>query len=379
MGRPIKSGGIIAALLLALSGMPAFGGTPLPFTLTWVKGVCTNCKTASNLSDVQFVASDEAWAIGFMPPGETGAGDYSVLHSRDGGKTWREIPEPWQHNGSPSLSFANAHDGWLKDMDLDRAEDRLLLTHDGGAHWRQLSLHDMFFSNAQYLGDGIGFAVDDNVYTPPSRLLSTRDDGAHWTTSFLPKGFSPERMDFVSDREGVIAGCLDRKAVAAIRTEDSGAHWTSHIFDVPRPAPPEDNCTFEPDSLDFIDANHGWILVSKHSFGLHDRQYSATAWATADGGVSWKPIFHADSQDGYDLFFEGLYFLDDRLGFLWNDKTIRSKQVGMLLYTVDGGRNWSEIRLPQPIWGCHRYQESLDCGVGWDGFSTLRVARAGAP
>src|SRR5580704_15683802 len=107
MGQPIKSGGIIAALLLALSGMPAFGGTPLPFTLTWVKGVCTNCKTAKYLSKVRFVDSNEAWAIGFLPPGGMGEGDYSVLHTRDGGKHWREIPEPWQHNVAPIISFAD--------------------------------------------------------------------------------------------------------------------------------------------------------------------------------------------------------------------------------------------------------------------------------
>jgi hypothetical protein len=58
----------------------------LPFTLSWVQGSCLHCKTAQGLRDVQFVGPDEAWAIGYVPPGQTGAGDYSILHTRDGGE-----------------------------------------------------------------------------------------------------------------------------------------------------------------------------------------------------------------------------------------------------------------------------------------------------
>src|SRR5689334_17865630 len=109
---------------------PPRASAKLPFTLTWTQGTCHSCKTAHSIVDVQYLSPSEAWAIGFNPPGNTGEGDYAVLHTRDAGKSWTEIPEPWQHNSRPNISFANAKEGWLRDMDIGAGETRLLETRD---------------------------------------------------------------------------------------------------------------------------------------------------------------------------------------------------------------------------------------------------------
>src|SRR5580700_1237937 len=90
------------------------GAPSLPFTLSWTHGTCVDCKTARQLIDVEFVDASEARGIGYVPPGgETGAGNYSVLHTRDGGRTWSELPGSLQHNDPPSVSFSSQREGWV--------------------------------------------------------------------------------------------------------------------------------------------------------------------------------------------------------------------------------------------------------------------------
>jgi len=68
--------GLFLSLTIAFSSAAetAGGQQALPFTLSWTSGVCPKCQTAQSLSEVQFVSPTEAWGIGYVPPGEIGAG-----------------------------------------------------------------------------------------------------------------------------------------------------------------------------------------------------------------------------------------------------------------------------------------------------------------
>jgi len=348
-------------------------GAGLPFTLTWTQGVCRNCKTAHSISGVQFVASNEAWAIGFMPPGETGEGDYSVLHTRDGGKSWTEIPEPWQHNSAPDVSFANAREGWLRDMDIEAAETRLLETIDGGSHWRKLPPNDLFLNEVQYIGNGIGYATGYDIYKKQGYLIATLDHGRTWIKSLFPPKFSPDQMQFSDSQHGVIAGCIDRRP-AVIRTADGGRHWSVTSLDLPRATSKDlQICDDMPDSLNFLDTQHGWLLTSKHVFGLHDDKGSAVAWSTRDGGASWTPVYHATFPAGREQFYS-LNFLNAHLGVLLQSVMQKDESVGVLLYTTDGGNHWERIALPHQAWGCRRFDEALECAAGYNGFWLLKIS-----
>jgi photosystem II stability/assembly factor-like uncharacterized protein len=346
----------------------------LPFTLTWIRGTCSNCRIARSLNDVQFVSESEAWAIGFRPPGETGEGDYSVLHTVDGAKTWTEIPEPWQHNEAPTISFSNRRDGWLRDVDIEAAEDRLLLTRDGGIHWQRLPMRDLFMRDVQYLGGGIGFGDGFDIYAKQGYLIGTKDFGWHWSKTLLPKGFSGQLMDFVDARHGFLGGCLDRQ-VTVIETADGGFHWKTSAINLPHPdSKTSEYCVFEPDSLEFKDAQRGWLLTSRHSFGLRESEGLAVAWTTSDGGANWSPIYRAIYSIEHEAFV-GLQFVDDALGFIWKYKIVGNEMKGVLLFTTDGGRNWSQLELPNVIWACRGYGGGLECAAGGNSYWVLRIAR----
>jgi len=357
---------VVCALLLCL-GVPAAQAAP-PFEIQWIAGTCVACKTATSLVDVQFVGPQEAWGIGYAPPGETGMGDYAVLHSGDGGRTWREIPEPWQHNESPVVAFADARDGWLKDIDLVAAETRLLWTRDGGAHWRRTAMRDLFVDQMQYLGHGRGYVATFDPYRKQGDLLSTDDNGTHWRQSALPAGFLPGAMTFVDPRHGALAGCVGRR-LTVLATADAGAHWRAHGLDLP-PAPFKnaDDCTVTPDGFGFLDATHGWLLASRR-YDVGTIPSNAAAWTTADGGATWQPVFRA----GYrfpDEDFGGLTFLDSRRGLLWKQEGRRSK----LLYTIDGGRDWQGLAVPRAMTTCERRGGEIDCAG--NGFWSVRIVAA---
>ncbi|HJW42466.1 MAG TPA: hypothetical protein VJ476_14715 [Rhizomicrobium sp.] len=367
----------ILLILVLLLLMPV-SAAALPFRLSWVEGRCIGCQTARSLAEVQFVGPREAWGLGFNPPGETGAGDYAVLHSRDGGRTWREIPEPWQHNESPIISFSNASDGWLKDIDIVEAETRLLATHDGGAHWHRLPMSDLFVNQMQYLGGGTGYAAGYDIYKKQGYVLGTSDGGGSWSTAFLPRGFDPVTMAFSDVRHGALAGCLDER-LTVITTADAGNHWRAHGFDLPQPPrrKGEFGCDYEGDGLGFLDAKHGWLLASKHSFRLNETAGMAAAWTTRDGGAHWQPVFHADFPwtPTNSTDFGGMTFLDARLGVLWKHTIRRKEDQGMLLYTTDGGSGWHALAMPRAMTACTRANDEVDC-AGGGGFWSVRIVPA---
>ena len=381
------SAGILAVIISAwlmteirATTVPAQANMPaLPFTLTWTQGKCRNCKIADRIVDVEYVTADEAWAVGYAPPGgDAGAGDYATLHSRDGGKSWIEISEPWQHNEGPSISFVNANEGWLRDVDIVAAETRLMETDDHGKSWRRLEMRDLGVKAVQNLGGGAGYGAGYDVYGKEGYLIATSDHGRHWKRLPFPQVFSPELMYFTGRQHGVVAGCLDRHP-AVIKTTDGGLHWTTTALNLAsRNSKDSTFCDVEPDSLDFLDAQHGWLLVSKHAFGLQDERGEAAAFSTNDGGATWKTVYHATFRAGQEQFYS-LNFLDANLGFLAQIGTRKAEPVGVLHYTTDGGHQWARINLPHWVSRCRRYGDALECAAGEGGFWVLRISPSAQP
>ena len=385
MLQPLRLIGFVLALAVECASPAvsrAADAPSLPFTLSWTHGICSGCQTAKNLGDVQFVSSDEAWGIGYVAPGETGTGDYSILHTRDGGKTWTELPSSYQHNDPPRLSFSSQRRGWVMIADVVAAEQRLLQTSDGGAHWSRLPLRDWFVRDIQYLGGSAGYAYSFDIYAKQTYLFGTRD-GRHWSKSALPDGFSADRMMFVNAREGLLAGCLDHE-VTVVRTSDGGWHWEKSQINLPPAGAMTKYCDFEVDDLSLLNARQGWLLSSKHVFKLGDERGIAVVSRTSDAGATWTPAFQATFPVTH-AGFTGVQFLDERIGFISKYETLNDRQAsqskpkGTLLYTTDGGRTWQQTELPRPVEGCHPYSGVLMCAAASSDFWVLRISRASGP
>ena len=82
-------------------------------------------------SDIYFANETEGWL----------AGEKSLLHTRDGGKSWSEIPRPANETNVLHVYFLNSKEGWIvSGHPFMPADDTgVFSTPDGGASWRQCS------------------------------------------------------------------------------------------------------------------------------------------------------------------------------------------------------------------------------------------------
>jgi photosystem II stability/assembly factor-like uncharacterized protein len=375
----------IVSLLLAVAVLPARAQEPLdsdathlPFTLSWTQGHCHRCKTATLLTDVQFVSQREAWGTGFAPPGETGTGDTTIVHTRDGGKTWTEFPSSYEHNSSPHISFANQREGWVMTVQMPEGEQRLLQTRDGGAHWRRLSLRDLFVDDIQYLGDGFGYATRFDIYSKSGQWVATKDYGRHWVSSSLPEGFWPDKVAFANRSDGMLTGCVGQN-ITVLATIDGGHRWIVSSIDLPADTTTDPHCEFSVADLSVIDARHAWLLATKQFYKSGEALTPVSVvLRTSNGGVTWAPVFPAMSPLRHAQL-TSVQFLDDRLGIITGvegldmGKAVPAGAEGILLYTVDGGENWQKMNLPRPVWGCRRLSGGLAC-AGEEGFWVLKIS-----
>ena len=112
----------------------------LPFHISFTDGRCRRCETQM-LGSIQFSESRVLWAQGYTPPGgEAGAGEWTLVTSHDGGRSWRELRDSWSHNeGTRAFFFAHGRDGWIMAPNSLRlgAEPYYASTTDG-RRWRTL-------------------------------------------------------------------------------------------------------------------------------------------------------------------------------------------------------------------------------------------------
>lgn len=114
------------------------------------------------LGGLHFTDPTNGWAVG-------GLGH--VIHTSDGGQTWRRQDHDSPYSSMLQVSFINETTGWIA------AERGFLSTNDGGQNWtnRELGvggdIHDLAFPNA-----AAGWAVGDY-----GSILHTGDGGATWS------------------------------------------------------------------------------------------------------------------------------------------------------------------------------------------------------
>jgi photosystem II stability/assembly factor-like uncharacterized protein len=223
----------------------------------------------------------------------------------------------------------------------------------------------------QYLGGGVGVAYSFDPHTKQGYLIGTRDSGRHWSKSALPAGFSGDRMSFVGSRQGLLAGCMNHQLVVA-RTSDAGRHWgTAQIALPPSDAPVSEGCDFSADDLSLGDAQHGWLLVGKHSFRVGAERSAIVVAGTSDGGVTWTTGFQ-DAFPVTEKAYSGVQFVNTQLGFMSTRQSSNGHATrASLLYTQDGGRSWLRVELPRPIARCHPYSGALMCAA--PDFWVLRI------
>jgi photosystem II stability/assembly factor-like uncharacterized protein len=349
----------------------------LPFNIAFTGGSCYKCG-AERLGAIQFSDGAVFWAQGFTPPGGAGEGEWTLLTSRDGGRSWRELRKSWSHNIETRASFGEPRDGWIAIPNGGPdAESYYASTVDGGRRWLPIHVPSGFVIRVLYRGDGRGAAFANDQYAGKSTFFVTRDNGRHWRSNPIDGNLWIDQFAFSGPDAPVLAGCADDQT-AILASRDGGGHWSRTTIPQVSSSPQTPGCEAGVDGLVFPKGKPGFALVQRHSFPLTPADGYASIWRTRDGGAHWTRVFfELHPADGPEAqWFTGPYALGD-LTLVF----VSTATGGSVLYSRNDGESWSRAPLPAALSGCFAERDSLTCTVGSKAFqiATLTIRAAARP
>jgi photosystem II stability/assembly factor-like uncharacterized protein len=261
---------------------------------------------------VFFSSPSNGWILG-----EEGA----VMHTSDGGAHWRRQPSLTSDGSLQDLAFADSRNGWAVSRTWMPSSGTVYRTTDGGAHWvsQRKTSNDLAWVQALtrskvVVGGAGGF------------LSRTADGGTTWRSRMrVAAGLAGDlrALQFIYATTGWAAGTSGE----IIKTTDGGRSWTAQ----------RSATTQNVNDIDFLDATDGWA-VGDAGVIVH----------TADGGATWAP-----QSSGVTDNLTGVSFVDTQHGWavggnIGNIGSMESNSSGVILATVDGGRDWVRQTEPEP-------------------------------
>lgn len=244
---------------------------------------------------IAFADEQQGWMVGF------GA---RVLHTQDGGMSWRQQSTP-SAAALHAICFVDAEQGWAVGDG-----GAMLRTTDGGSHWRACEsptnarLRDVFFVDARH-----GWAVGQ-----VPAMLSTRDGGLTWRK--LPvdpvatdlTGVCFARYVHGKPTFGLVVGT----GGGIYRTRDGGRNWLRK----------------------YVTGTPLGGVVAVHSHDGPDRIFNFAAGAGGTFLTCYDHNFDPRILDAQpDL--NALAFADEQVGWVVAD-------AGRILHTQDSGLAWQQ-------------------------------------
>lgn len=280
-GRAVLSFGALPALVLSLTWVGCRPSVSPPPTGRDVRCVEQASGTDAGLRGVRAVSPEVAWASGTQG---------TCLRTVDGGRTWRREPVA----GAEQVDFRD-----VEAFDADTAwlmatNGRIYQTTDGGRNW-QLQLGDddpgVFLDAIAFWDREHGIAFGDPV-DGAFLLLVTDDGGGHW------RRVEPSRIPPPLPSEAGFAGsgsCLTVLGTSDVwfgtgggpvarvyRSSDRGQSW--HAVQTPLTAGTPSGGIF---GLAFRDLRSGVAVGGDYK---QPETAVGVAATTGDGGRSWRPV-----------------------------------------------------------------------------------------
>jgi photosystem II stability/assembly factor-like uncharacterized protein len=317
--------------------------------------------------DFSFVGASTGWALGQACTGTSCP--VVIARTTDGGRTWHEAPHPDGYttkgdSGPPLVRyvrFGNLSNGWL-------FGPTLLSTHDGGAHWKRLTLagrgavsveesggtvwaltracvknvcaYDLWTApqdsdafakrtrlpytangNLQLVRYSASFAWLVGRGEATGRIWRTTDAGRTWTEVPDPCGtafpYAPTQILTRVDAANLWLLCggdsgVGSQVKASFHSTDGGRHWGS------RNDPPSTGLV-----MDFLALGTQTALLATTHSGL---------LRTTNGGISWTVV----APDCCDTGFGKLESIDLRHAWALGPPNA-------IWYTADRGAHWGRV------------------------------------
>ena len=251
-----------------------------------------------DLFSVTFPTETDGWACGRFG---------TILHTSDGGATWRPQSSGTTFTLSSIYFFADSKNGWAVGK-----KGTILHTSDGGLTWtKQESPVDYFHMDVYFVSPRKGFIVSERTH-----ILATTDGGRTWEVRFEDEDYILKSISFCDEQHGWAVGEFGH----TYGTRDGGESWEKQAG------------YYE------MDWDTGFIKGDDFLFDVvaTDPQ---TVWAvgiqgtvkrTTDGGNTWESVdTGAPKVQLFTIASSGKGFL-----------VIAGN--GACLFSEDGGRTWRD-------------------------------------
>jgi photosystem II stability/assembly factor-like uncharacterized protein len=233
--------------------------------------------------------------------------------------------------------------GKNKNLDGMYQKGVVLLSSDAGFTWKEkLVVPNELFNDVFFVNSTLGWVVGSGQSSNEGAIFKTIDGGETWTRQKSPVRSMFLKIQFVNERKGWILGYLGD----LLYTNDGGVTWNTYKFH---------QVTFENNqfygrvrTFQFCDELNGWVV------GEQGKIYKST-----DGGVSWQDQFSEidklfKNQQGVIIDFYNVKFLTSQLGFVIaqiSSKKNLSKMRNMTyLKTENGGKSWTIVNSISDSW-----------------------------
>lgn len=335
---------VLFIIYCLLTTLPATGQPAFRFT-------SQTTPTTASLRGLSVVNDQVAWASG---------SEDTVLRTTDGGTTWLRCPIP----GADSADFRSLHAFSADEASVLSAGTPALLYHttDGGATW-QLRYENrapgIFFDALTFWSATHGIAMSDPL-NGQFVLIVTHDGGQHWkplSANALPPptpgeaGFAASGTGVVTFSDQIVWFATGGSRARVFRSDDRGAHWT--VANTPMQQGTPSQGIF---SLAFVDSLRGVAVGGDYQA---ETDPTRTACYSTDGGRTWQLA---------NTFPQGY-----RSAVAYHPPTQLLLTVGPTGsdYSADHGRIWQ----PVDTVGYHTVQFAPDQRVGWAAGSDGRIAK----
>ena len=262
----------------------------------------------------------------------------TVLHTSDGGETWKAQTGPGWFNG---VYFVDRNTGWV-------AGEYGVIVHtsDSGVNWGSQDTEGI----AELMG--VSFSNEKvGIVVFPAGIYRTTTGGDTWVLQDINE---EEReflvsVDFADSLTVIVVGGGPGSEGAGVsvvhRSTDAGKTWVSQKTGT-RPFL-RDVC--------FLDALTGTVVGDV-----------GTILRTEDGGETW-----IDQSKGLTNFFWGVSFFDADAGCV-------AGRDGVVFWTTDGGDNWIKQNsgTDESLWGVFMLGRKIAVAVGTGGI-ILRTVDGG--
>lgn len=255
--------------------------------------------------------------------------------------------------GTPVLEkihMVDALSGWAIFTDYRFPAIAVLLTTDGGTHWRDVtppnsSGQRVAALNVTVLSSLVAWVTrvitNSTTLNYTSEILRTADGGRTWKSAAIPAP-SVTSISFINPREGwliafLVAATGANESADIYRSTDGGETWIRVTWSSGLPYGVKRSITF-------LNSATGWITV------LDPRGNQPFLYVTRDGGRHWQPQsmpLPPELTPRWEAWPEPPKFFSARDGSIpvrydiRNDSGERTASVIVLYATHDGGTTWT--------------------------------------